>query len=116
MRLAAAKRTTQIVAPCVAGVGQKVYAAMAASLLTSSEVGLIFENRTQYQVILQHQSFNLCCSIPIRIKLKILADFDCKCPRLSLIVLMYLSMTSSYLIDMSVSRVDGVFIFLNLWR
>jgi len=84
--LTATKRTTKvfaphpahIFAPGVAGIGEKEDPAMPASLQASSQLGLGFQNRSQQQIILQHQKSDLFPVIPLLTKLKMLRDPYCK--------------------------------------
>jgi len=84
--LTATKRTTKvfaphpahIFAPGVAGIGEKEDPAMPASLQASSQLGLGFLNRSQQQIILQHQKSDLFPVIPLLTKLKMLRDPYCK--------------------------------------
>jgi hypothetical protein len=84
--LTATKRTSKvfatdiahILAPRIARIGEKEDPAMPASRQASSQVGLAFQNRSQQQIILQHQTANPLAPIPVRAKLKMLLDLCCK--------------------------------------
>ena len=94
--LLAAKRTTQVLAPGIAWIGEEKNPAMPAAAQASAQAGLGFQNRSQEQVILQDQSGDLISSIPLRIKLEILRDPNCKKPKFSLTMLRKFDTSSSY--------------------
>jgi hypothetical protein len=100
----AAKGTAQILPTGVAGMGEKENPAMPAPLQAPSQKGLGPQNRPQEPIILQHQGGHRTAAIPVRPKLKMLLDPDCKKPKLSLKMLMKYWMSSSYRIGAKVSR------------
>ncbi len=100
----AAKRTTQVLATGITRMSQEKDPAMPAPGQASSQEGLGSENRSQQHVIFQNQSCHPLPSIPLRRKLEILRDLNCKKPRLSLKVLTYCKTSSSYPTDNLLSR------------
>ena len=84
MGFLAAKRTPQVTTTGVAWMGKKENAAMPAPGQTGSQPGLGSQNRSQQQIILQHQGGRRAPAIPVRPELKMLLDPDCKKPKLSL--------------------------------
>jgi len=86
MGLTATKRTTKVLtphsahvfAPGVARIGEKENPAMPASGQASSQVGLGFQDRSQKQIILQHQRTDPFPTVPVLAKLKMLLDPACK--------------------------------------
>jgi hypothetical protein len=100
----AAKGTAQILPTGVAGMGEKENPAMPAPVQASSQNGLGPQNRPQEPIIFQHQGGYRTAAIPVRPKLKMLPDPDCKKPKLSLKMLMKYWTSSSYRIATKVSR------------
>jgi hypothetical protein len=92
----AAKGATQVSATGITRVREKKDPAMPAPGQAASQPGLGSKHRSQQHVILQHQSGHPLGSIPLRSKLEIRRDLNCKKPRLSLKVLMYWKTPSSY--------------------
>jgi hypothetical protein len=92
----AAKGTPQVFATGITRMGEKKDPAMPAADQAASQPGLGSEHRSQQHVILQHQSGHPLGSIPLRSKLEIRRDLNCKKPRLSLKVLTYWKTPSSY--------------------
>jgi hypothetical protein len=89
MGLPTSKGTTQVMAAVgVAWMSQEKYAAMPAPGQAGSQAGLGAQNRSQQQIILQHQGGCRAPAIPVRPELKMLLDPDCKKPKLSLRMLM----------------------------
>ena len=80
VNLFAAERATQLRAPGVSGIGEKEDPAMPASLQASSQPGLVFQNRSQEQIILQYQRTNPFPVVPVLTELKMLLDPYCKKP------------------------------------
>ena len=100
----AAKGTTQVFATPITRMRQEKDPAMPAAGQASSQQRPGSENRSQKYVILQNQRPHPLPSIPLRRKLEILRDLNCKKPRLSLKMLMFWKTTSSYLTDSLLSR------------
>lgn len=100
----AAKGTTQVFATCITRMRQEKDPAMPAPGQASSQQQPGSENRSQKYVILQNQSPHPFPSIPLRRKLEILRDLNCKKPRLSLKMLMFWKTSSSYSTDNLLSR------------
>jgi hypothetical protein len=89
MGLPTTKGTAQVVAAAgVAWMSQEKNAAMPAPGQAGSQAGLGSQNRSQQQIILQHQGGCRAPVIPVRPELKLLLDPDCKKPKLSLRMLM----------------------------
>jgi len=89
MGLPTTKGTAQVVATVgVAWMSQEKNAAMSAPGQADSQAGLGAQNRSQQQIILQHQGGCRAPAIPVRPELKMLLDPDCKKPKLSLRMLM----------------------------
>jgi hypothetical protein len=89
MGLPTTKGTAQVVAAVgVAWMSQEKNAAMSAPAQADSQAGLGAQNRSQQQIILQHQGGRHAPAIPVRSELKLLLDPDCKKPKLSLRMLM----------------------------
>jgi hypothetical protein len=84
----AAKGTSQVRTTGVARVRQKENAAMPAPGQAGSQTRLGSQNRSQKQIILQHQGGYRPSVIPVRPELEMLLDLDCKKPKLSLRMLM----------------------------
>lgn len=82
--LFAAEGTAQVVATDIAWMGEEENAAMPAPGPAGSQVRLGSENRSQQQIILEHQSGDRACAIPVRPKLEMRLDRYCKKPKLSL--------------------------------
>jgi hypothetical protein len=105
MSLPAAKGTAQVFATAITWMSQEKDPAMPAADQASAQQGPGSEHRSQKHVILPNQSGHPLPSIPLRTKLEILLDLNCKKPKLSLKMLTYWKLTtSSYLIDTLVSR------------
>src|SRR5580693_1038489 len=100
----AAKGTPHVFAARITRMSQEINPAMRAADQASAEQGFGSEHRSQQQVILPDQSGHPLPSIPLRTKLEVLRDLNCKKPSPSLKLLMYWYTTSSYLIDTLVSR------------
>jgi len=96
VRLSAAKRATKIVALDVTWIRDEGDAAMHALCLTSSQVGMVLQNRLQDVTVLLNEPANLILVVPVRRKLVSFLDFYCKKPKLSHIILMFLHTPSSY--------------------
>jgi hypothetical protein len=84
MGFLAAKRTPQVTPAGVAGMGEEENAARPAPAQAGSQAGPGSQNRSQQQIILQHQGGRRAPAIPVRPELKMLLDPDCKKPKLSL--------------------------------
>ena len=78
---------TQVATAGIARIGQEENAAVPAPAQAGSQTGLGAQNRSQQQIILQHQGGYRASAIPIPPELKVLRDTDCKKPKLSLITL-----------------------------
>jgi hypothetical protein len=76
MHLAAPKRTAQIPAPGVPGIGQEENPALAATAQTASQMGVGMQDRPQQDVIRRDQSADAAAAIPIRDALKLPLDFE----------------------------------------
>ena len=76
VRCSAPKRTPQIPAPRVPGMGQEENPALAATAQTGPQMRVGTEDRAQLDVILPDQSADAAAAIPIRDALKLLLDFD----------------------------------------
>src|SRR6516165_11406043 len=100
----AAKGTTQIFATRITRMSQEKDPAIPAADQAAAQQWLGSEHRSQQHVILQNQSGHPLPSIPLRTKLEILRDPNCKKPMLSLKLLMFWKTTSSYLTDSLLSR------------
>ena len=100
----AAERTTQVFAAGIARMSEEKDAAMPAPAQARSQVRPGFENRSQEDIVLQDQSGNLIPAIPLRTKLEILRDLDCKKPKLSLRIVICCRTSSSYPSGTPVSR------------
>ena len=74
MGLFAAESATQLIPPTVTRIGEKEDLAMPAALQASSQLGLGFQDRSQKQIILQHQRTGLFPAVPVLAKLKMLLD------------------------------------------
>jgi hypothetical protein len=88
MSFTATKGATQIMSAGIAWMSQEKDAAMPAPGQAGSQAGLGAQNRSQQQIILQHQGGHRAPAIPVRPELKLLLDPDCKKPKLSLRMLM----------------------------
>jgi hypothetical protein len=83
MRLPAAEGTPHFVALLhIAGMSQKENAAVPASSPAQAQVRLGPQNRSQHNIIFQHQVGYRALAIPIRPKLKMLRNRYCKKPKL----------------------------------
>ena len=100
----AAEWTPQILAPRVARVGDKINPAMPTSGQARSQVRPGLQNRSQEQVILQHQPRHRSFPIPAGAKLELRCDLYCKKPKLSLRMPMLRKTTPSYWISPQGSR------------
>ena len=76
MRLAAPKRTSQIPAPCVAGMGQEENPTLSATAQTGPQRRVGAKDPAQLDVIRPDQSAGAAAAVPIRAALKLLLDFD----------------------------------------
>jgi hypothetical protein len=85
----AAKGTAQVFATAITWMSQEKDPAMPAADQASAQQGPDSEHRSQKHVILPNQSGRPLPSIPLRTKLEILPDLNCKKPMLSLKLLMY---------------------------
>jgi hypothetical protein len=101
VRISAPKRTTKVCAPGVTWMSQEEDPAMPTTGQASPQVGFGPQCGSQDTVVLQHESKYFAPAIPIRAELKVLLDSYSKKPRLSLMILMCLGMSSSYTIDTS---------------
>jgi len=99
MTLATAEGTPQIIAINVGGLSQEENPAMTAVLQAPPQVGLASQNQSQSLIVLQNKIANLALAIPVRTKLKMRLDLYCKKPSVSLMMLIWLSMSSFYSID-----------------
>jgi len=88
MGFPAAKGTTQVATAGIARIGQEENAAVPAPAQAGSQTGLGAQNRSQQQIILQHQGGHRAPAIPVRPELEMLLNLYCKKPKLSLITLM----------------------------
>ncbi len=77
MRCSAPKRTPQIPAPRVPGMGQEEDATLAATAQTGPQMRVGTEDRTQLDVVRPHQSADATAAVPVRDALKLLLDFEC---------------------------------------
>ena len=84
MSLPATERTTQIMTAGIARMGQEENAAVPAPGQAGSQMRLGPQDRSQQQVILQHQGGYRAGAIPVDPELKMLRDLGCKKPKLSL--------------------------------
>jgi hypothetical protein len=101
----AAEGTTHLPAlPHVAGMGQKENTAMPPPSPASTQLRLGPQHRSQNKIIFHHQGSCGALAIPIRPKLKMLRDPDCKSPKLWLRILTFDKMSPSYRIGTPVSR------------
>ena len=103
MDVTAAKRTTQITATRVAGVGQKENPAMPAPLQAPAQLRLCAQTAAHNRVVPQNKVANLSPAVPLRPELKMRLDLYCKKDRSRPTMPMALGMSSSYSIDTSVS-------------
>ncbi len=99
-----AKRTAQIAASGVTGMGEEENPAMTAASPVSPHFRMGSQHRAQDEIILKHKVANFPAAVPSSPELEMLLDFYCKKPKLSLMILMDLGMPLSYSIDTSVSR------------
>jgi len=90
----ASKGTAQVIALGVAGMGQKENPAMLTLGPASPQLRLGPEHGAKDEVVRQDQSSHFALAVPIWGKFEVFLDFYCKKPRFSLIVLMYLVMSS----------------------
>jgi hypothetical protein len=104
MRLPAAKGTSQVSPPGVAGVSQKENPAMPATVQTAPQIASAAQHGPQHDVILLHQNTGFALAVPIRTEVEVRLDLDYDKPRVSLIMLMLFDMSLSYPIDAPVSR------------
>ena len=74
------KRTTQIPALRIAGVGEKKDPTVSTTSSAPAQLRLGSENRSQQHVIRVNQSHHRLTPIPIRVEPKMLPDQDCKKP------------------------------------
>jgi hypothetical protein len=72
----ASKRTPQVLAASVPGMGQEENPALPAAAQTGPQMGVEVEDRAQLDVILPHQSVDAAATVPIRAALKLLLDFQ----------------------------------------
>src|SRR5438477_7658605 len=77
VRCSAPKRTPQIPAPRVPGMGQEEDATLAATAQTGPQMRVGTEDRTQLDVVRPHQSADATAAVPVRDALKLLLDFEC---------------------------------------
>jgi len=81
--LPAAEGTTHLIMLFdIAGMSQKENVAMPAPGQAGTQVRLGPQNRSQQPIILQHQGSHRTLAIPVRPKIKMLCDRDCKKPKL----------------------------------
>jgi hypothetical protein len=104
MGFSTAEQTTQITPTRIASMSGEKNATVPATSQTYRQVRLGPVDRSQQNIILQHQSGDLIRSIPAPTKLEILRDPDCKKPKPSPKVLTLNSISSSYSIASNVSR------------
>lgn len=104
MSFLAAKRTTQVLPTATTRMREEKDPAMPAPDQAASQAGLGPQNRSQNYVILQNQSGDFLSPIPLRTKLEMLRDPDCKKAKLLLWMLMYSKTPSSYPTDSLLSR------------
>ncbi len=106
MGFSAAKRAAHVPTPRITRMREEKNTAMPAAAQALPPVRLGSQHRPQDHVILQDQSGDRLCSIPLRSKPEMLPDQGCIKPRLSLWMLMYSKAPSSCLNDMPMSRQD----------
>jgi len=95
--LPATEGTTHFIAlPDIARMSQKENAAMPAPGQAGTQLRLGPQNRSQQPIILKHQGRYGPLAIPVRPKLKMLCDRDCKKPKLPLKMLRLNLMSPSY--------------------
>jgi hypothetical protein len=82
MGLPAPEGATEVLAPGVAGIGEKANPAMSALAPQTAQVGPGLQVRFQQPKILFHQTRDRLPAVPIRTELKILRDLYCKKPKL----------------------------------
>ena len=105
IRLAAAEGTPHFVALLhIAGMSQKENAAVPASSPAEAQVRFGLQNRSQNDIIFQHQAGYLALTIPLGPKLKMLRDRYCKKPKLRLRMLTLNLMSPSYRTGTQLSR------------
>jgi hypothetical protein len=76
VRRSASKRTPQILAASVAGIGQEENPALLATAPAGPQMGVEVEDRAQLDVIRTHQSADTAVTVPIRAAVKLLLDFQ----------------------------------------
>ncbi len=101
--LPATEGTAQVVPTDIARVGQEENPAVPAPGQAGTQLRLGVQNRPQQHIIFLHQRGHRARAIPIRPKLKMLRDPNCKKPKLSLRMLTLNDMSSSYRIGTPVS-------------
>jgi hypothetical protein len=94
--LPATEGTAQVVPTGIARVGQEENAAVPAPGQAGAQVRLGVQDRSQQHIIFLHQHGHRAGAIPIRPKLKMLRDPNCKKPKLSLRMLTLNDMSPSY--------------------
>jgi hypothetical protein len=75
MRFLAAKRTTQIAASGITGMGQKENPAIPATGQAWPQARFGPQNGPQDDIVLQHESAHLALAVPARAELEMLLDF-----------------------------------------
>jgi hypothetical protein len=99
VRLAAAKRTAQVIATRVTGMCQEEYPAVPASFQATNQWRISPNHRAQNSIICKNVLARFALAIPVRPKLKMSLDLYCKKPRLAPTILMGISMSSFYSIN-----------------
>jgi len=97
MGLSAAEGTSKIMAPGIAGVGEKQYPAVPAPGDTPTQMGLVFEHRADSPIISSNNIANLAAPIPSRFKLEKRLNLNYKKAKFSLMSKMYFDMPSLFL-------------------
>ena len=82
MRFPASERAAQIAPTGIARVSEKEYPAVPTASPASAQLRLGPQNRAQQHIIGKDQGHHRATPIPIRAKLEVLPDLDCKNPRL----------------------------------